>query len=265
MNVATHLGVADLDSEVLVVARNRWPEWQRDHNALRPIDELAELPGWLRAADRASADRVMLAFAQLSSPHGGDDTVATGVLTWVLVPGAVVLAFRLSAFSRRIDEILAAQLWLEARTFPWQHGHKVAANILMNTRRRVLRDLGVGEASAAKVVLLPPTADVWAEALSDAGRVEPTAEDELAEILTIARRQGVLGEDDIDLLLSLAGAADAAKPARSGRGHAGLMAPAASDVVAVARGVSSRTVRRRALHSVTALRAVCNAQQRTPA
>jgi len=265
MNVAMHLGVADPDSEVLVAGRSRWPEWQRDCAALRPIDELADLPGWLRAADRESADRVMLALAELSSPHGGDDTTATGMLTWVLVPGAVLLAFRLSPFSRRIDEILAAQLWLEARTFPWQHGHKVAANILMNTRRRVLRDLGVTDAAAARVIPLPPTADVWTEAVSDAGCVEPAPEDELAEILTVARRQGVLSEDDIDLLLSLAGAADAAKPARSGRGHAGLMAPAASDVVAAARGVSSRTVRRRALDSVTALRAVCHAQQPTPA
>ena len=97
------------------------------------VDELADLPAWLRAADWAEADRVLLALAQLSAPDGGDDVAATAALAWVLLPGASLLAFRLGRLSRRIDEILAAQLWVEARTFPWQRGHKVAANILSSS------------------------------------------------------------------------------------------------------------------------------------
>ena len=91
------------------------------------------------------------------------------------------------------------------------------------------------------------------------GAIE-AAEQELDDILEVATSRGALTPNDRDLLLSLAHAADAANPARSGRGHAGLMAPAASDAVAAECGVSSRTVRRRAARSVHALRVVCGTQ-----
>ncbi|CCH79302.1 conserved hypothetical protein [Nostocoides japonicum T1-X7] len=268
MSVATHLGLADHGSEVLALARQRWPHWQLRHGALVAIDEMDDLPAWLRDADWYAADEVLLTLAQLSAPDGGDDVAATGVLTWVLLPGASLLAFRLSRLSRRIDEILAAQLWVEARTFPWQRGHKVAANILMNTRKGVMRDLGIGEAgdrTGTRTIPFPPTAEVWAEAAHCVHPGGPTAEQELDDILEVATTRGALTPDDGDLLLSLAHAADAANPARSGRGHAGLMAPAASDAVAAERGVSSRTVRRRAARSVHALRVVCGTQQRASA
>ncbi len=266
MSVATHLGLAD-PGECLALARQRWPLWQRHHGALGAIDKLDDLPAWLRDADWDAADEVLLALAQLSAPDGGDDVSATGVLTWVLLPGANLLAFRLSRLSRRIDEILAAQLWVEARTFPWQRGHKVAANILMNTRKGVMRDLGIGHANptGTRTIPFPPTAEVWTEAAQCVHPGGPTAERELDDILEVATTRGALTPDDGDLLLSLAYAADAANPARSGRGHAGLMAPAASDAVAAERDVSSRTVRRRAARSVHALRVVCGTQRRASA
>lgn len=264
MSVATHLGLSEPDSEVLALAGQRWPGWQATHPHLRVVDELADLPAWLRAADWSDADRVLLALAQLSAPDGGDDVAAVGVLAWVLLPGASLLAFRLGRLSPRIDEILAAQLWVEARTFPWKRGHKVAANILMNTRKGVIRDLGLGELSA-RTIPFPPTAEVWTETALDRLPAEPTPEQELQEILDLATNKGALTGDEGDLLLDLAHAADLASPARSGRGHAGLMAPAASEAVAADRGVSARTVRRRAARSVSALRTVCGTPQRASA
>ncbi|WP_457255940.1 hypothetical protein [Pedococcus sp. P5_B7] len=264
MSVATHLGLADPDSEVLAVARQRWSRWQLSHEELLVVDELADLPGWLRAADWAEADRVLLALAQLSARDGGDDVAATAALAWVLLPGASLLAFRLGRLSRRIDEVLAAQLWVEARTFPWQRGHKVAANILMNTRKGVMRDLGIGEVGD-RTIPFPPSAQLWTEAAHCAHPAGPTAEQELLDILELAMSKGALSEDDGELLLGLAHAADRASPARSGRGHAGLMAPAASEAVAADRGVSARTIRRRAAGSVCALRTVCSTDQRASA
>jgi hypothetical protein len=264
MSVATHLGLADPDSEVLALAGQRRAGWQATHPELRVVDELADLPAWLRAADWADADRVLLALAQLSAPDGGDDVAATGALAWVLLPGASLLAFRLGRLSHRVDEILAAQLWVEARTFPWKGGHKVAANILMNTRKGVIRDLGLGELSG-RTIPFPPTAEVWDETAHDRQPAEPTPEQDLHDILELATSRGALTAEDGDLLLDLAHAADLASPARSGRGHAGLMAPAASEAVAADRGVSGRTVRRRAARSVSALRTVCGTQQRASA
>lgn len=263
MSVATHLGLVEPDSEVLALAGQRWAGWQATHPELRVVDELADLPAWLRAADWSDADRVLLALAQLSAPDGGDDVAATGALAWVLLPGASLLAFRLGRLSGRIDEILAAQLWVEARTFPWKRGHKVAANILMNTRKGVIRDLGLGEQSD-RTIPFAPTAELWTEAAHGHG-AGITPEDALQDILDLATSKGALARADGDLLLDLAHAADLASPARCGRGHAGLMAPAASEAVAADRGVSARTVRRRAARSVSALRTVCGTHQRASA
>lgn len=264
MSVATHLGLDEPDSEVLALAGQRWAGWQITHPELRVVDELADLPTWLRAADWSDADRVLLALAQLSAPDGGDDVAATGALAWVLLPGASLLAFRLARLSPRIDEILAAQLWVEARTFPWKRGHKVAANILMNTRKGVIRDLGLGELSD-RTIPFPPTAEVWTESAHDGYGAGTTPEDALQDILDVATSRGALTGADGDLLLDLAHAADLASPARCGRGHAGLMAPAASEAVAADRGISARTVRRRAARSVSALRTVCGTGQRASA
>jgi hypothetical protein len=268
MSVATHLGLTDPDKDVLAMARQRWPRWQASHQSLRVVDDLLDLPDWLRAADWAAADRVLLALAQLSAPDGGDDVAATGALAWVLLPGASLLAFRLGRLCRRIDEVLAAQLWVEARTFPWRRGHKVAANILMNTRKGVMRDLGFGaqaDPAWARSILVAPDADMWLNAIHYVHGNGPTPAQELQDLLQRAQAKGVLSDADGELLVSLAVAADQAHPARSGRGNAGLMAPAASEAVARSRGVSARTVRRHAARSVHALRAVYAADQRVPA
>ena len=66
-------------------------------------------------------------------------------LAWLLVPGACLLANRLATLSPVIDELVAAQLWIEVRTFGPGGGRRVAATILRNTRKGVLRELGVGD------------------------------------------------------------------------------------------------------------------------
>lgn len=263
MSVATQLGLDDPENDVLALARQSWSTWQVGHEPLRVVDDLLDLPAWLRGADRAEADRVLLALAELSSPEGGDDVCATGALVWLLLPGASLLAYRLSGLYHRIDHLLAAQLWVQARTFSWQRGQKVAANILMNTRKGVMRDLGVGDhagATWARSKPLPPDAEVWLEFAQRDHDDAPSPEVELAQVLEWACSQGVVAASDRELLLDLAQAADRAETTRCGRGYAGLMGPAASEAVAAARGISARTVRRRALLSVQALRAVCTAQ-----
>ena len=267
MSVANHLGLTDPDNDVLALARQRWPSWQASHEPLRVVDDLLDLPDWLRAADWAAADRVLLALAELSAPDGGDDVAATGALAWVLLPGASLLAFRLGRLCHRIDEVLAAQLWVEARTFPWRHGQKVAANILMNTRKGVMRDLGIGQRADptwARSIPVDPGADMWLDAAHYMDYAFPRPAEELQDLLELAQAKSVVSDADVELLLSLAVAADRARPARSGRGNAGLMAPAASEAVARSRGVSARTVRRHAARSVHALRAVWAADQRVP-
>lgn len=88
--------------------------------ARQRLEELLDLPAWLRSVDPESADAVLHRLAEPDSPTGGDDVTATGALAWLLLPAACLVAHRLRSLTTRIDEVVAAQLWLEVRTFPWQ-------------------------------------------------------------------------------------------------------------------------------------------------
>ena len=135
MSVAAHLGVGDPDRGLLGEARRCWPAWAGEHPSLGVVADLVDLQGWTYSVGRARADEVLHTLAMLASPSGGDDTAAAGALAWLLLPGACGIAWRLQQLSERIDETVAAELWVEVRSFPWQRLRKVAANILLNTRR----------------------------------------------------------------------------------------------------------------------------------
>lgn len=259
MSVATQLGLADLDSDLLGPARHRWPLWCEACPVLGVVEDVMDLPGWLHHAAPEDSDTVLLALARLASPSGGDDDVAARALAWVLLPGASLLAHRLRTLTHRIDEVVAAQLWVEARSFPWERGRKVAANILMNTRKGVLRDLDVGDPlrrgdpTWARAVVVSPDADLWGFLDARDPRPGPaTAEAELEEVFEQAVRAGVVTASDCDLLRGLADAADRAGGGAR-RGQGGLTARDASETVAQQWGVSARTVRRRAGRALHAL------------
>ena len=162
----------------------------------------------------------------------------------------------------RIDEVVAAQLWMEARTFGWQRGHKVAANILANTRKGVLRDLGVGEhlrtsdSTWFRTRPVAPDALLWNHLSLALDDVDQAARD-LADVLAEAIHQGLVTTHDCALLLRLAEAADAGGTRGSRRGQQGLMTPTASQAVAADLGVSARTVRRRAAKTLDVLSRSC--------
>lgn len=256
MSVATQLGLNHPDNEVLALARDRWSQWQDEQPALRVVEVLDDLPAWLvNQPDRDRADEVLLALAELSSPEGADDVAATGALTWLLLPGASTIASTLDPIAPQVDELLAAALWVEARTFPWQRGRRVAANILMNARKSVMRDLGLGSASGATwdrstVVDSHEIQDLCDQLPGDAG---PSPEVELRSLLDWACGQGVITDEDRALLVDVAEAADRHSTGGS-RGSGGLLGNRVSAEIAGGRGVSALTIRRRTHRCVAALR-----------
>ncbi len=268
MSVATQLGLSDPEQDLLWQARQAWPQWCQAYATLDVVGDLLDLPAWLKAADPADVDDVLHTLAMLGSPTGVDDVTAAGALTWLLLPGACLVAHRLRSLTPRIDEVVAAQLWLEVRGFPWQRQRKVAANIVMNTRRGVLRDLGVGENAResdpvwARAIRVEPGADVWHAVDARRHPDARPASIELAEILTWAIDTGILDQRDRDLLISLAVAADEAGITRTGCGLGGLCSRTVAATVARQAGVSPSTVRRRA---TGALRAVASAYAQIPA
>lgn len=260
MSVARMLGVDDAESPMMREARRRWTSWADHEPDLRQVGHLLDLPGWTRKADQRSKDEVLRTLAKLGSPSGGDDEAAVTALVWAMVPGAIRLSLRLSDLSPDVDGLVAAHLWIAARTFDWQRRGSVAGSIVRETRRAVLAELGVGEAGRrqdrawSQTTCLSPASPAWSVLDREVTAGEDSdASDELDQVLADARTCGGVSEVDLRLLLDLAVAADSAvTPIRHGRG--GLMAPAASEVVAGQLGVTSRTVRRRARRSLDALR-----------
>ena len=141
-------------------ARSGRPGWPRIRGSAWSRTSTTSGPG-CRPVDREASDEVLLALAMLAAPDGGDDIAAAAALAKCLLPGACRLAGWLSTLPprevfrdsqpvmagawsavERVNELVASQLWIEVRTFPWRRRSKVAANILINTRVGVLREVG---------------------------------------------------------------------------------------------------------------------------
>jgi hypothetical protein len=296
MNVGDLLGLDD-GSELLRQARQRWATWVAADSRLAVVNDFGDLRDWLAIADRAAADDVLLALAMLAAPDGGDDVAAAGALAKCLLPGACRLAAWLATQRRHMlpgdislaTELVASQLWIEVRGFPWRRGKKVAANILMNTRAGVLRECGdstqVGRTDQTWVhtALVEPFAtcdpgdvDVDVEPCGRGERrmpatgwnpcllTDPTPgpgdapaspREELLAVLAWACEEDVISADDRFLLLCLVEEAARVDTRRTGRGYGGLMANDISERVAPRVGFSDKTVRRRASKSMRALAA----------
>ncbi len=255
MSVAAQLGLHDTDGDLLASARAGWPYWQETHPCLAVCPDLLDLPGWIREADPARADEVLLCLARLSATDGGNDPAATVALCWLLLPGACRLAATLTGVTSRVDEAVAAQLWIQARTYRWRTGHRVAANILANTRKAILRDLGLAGPEHSWSRTVP--AD-HLERLVARAKIAP-AGDEAAVyrahgLLDHAQALGVLKQGDRAFVLDLAAAASGNDSTRDRRGYAGLLGEGACATVAARWGVSRSTVVRRAKRTVGALR-----------
>lgn len=307
MSVGDQLGLDD-NSELLDQARQKWPAWVATDPRLGVVDNFDDLRSWLPTVDHEESDQVLLAMAMLAAPDGGDDIAAAAALAKCLLPGACRLAGWLSTLPprevfrdsqpvmagtwsavERVDELVASQLWIEVRTFKWRRLRKVAANILINTRVGVLREVGdffyvsradrtwanttlVESFSAGDITSADggagysaemPTERVTGalfhrpEILADAGpeQEEPTATEELLELLAWACDHEVISPADRYLLLCLVEEADRVETRRLARGYGGLLSNEVSSRVAPRIGVSGATVRRHGSRTVRALAA----------
>ncbi|MFJ9314201.1 hypothetical protein ACIRN4_08430 [Pimelobacter simplex] len=305
MSVGDQLGLDD-NSELLDQARQKWPAWVATDPRLGVVDNFDDLRSWLPTVDHEESDQVLLALAMLAAPDGGDDIAAAAALAKCLLPGACRLAGWLSTLPprevfrdsqpvmagtwsavERVDELVASQLWIEVRTFKWRRLRKVAANILINTRVGVLREVGdffyvsradrtwanttlVESFSAGDLTSADGGAGYSAEMpteratgalfhrpeiLADAGpeQEEPTATEELLELLAWACDHQVISPADRYLLLCLVEEADRVETRRLARGYGGLLSNEVSSRVAPRIGVSEATVRRHGSRTVRAL------------
>ena len=257
MSVTQQLGLDEPGGGLLAQGHRWWAAGAREHPGLAVVEDLAELPAWLSAAPPAARDEVLGALSGLAAADDAQASLpAAVVLAWLLAPGACLLAHRLREVSAEVDALVAGQLWIEVCTFGPGRGRRVAASILWNTRNAVLREVGVGihsETAWAHRVALEPAHPAWERLPAPGGGQDGPGSVELGVLVQQACAARVVDGADVELLVDLAAAAHAAAPTYRGQRRAGLMAPAAAARAAADRGVSARTVRRRAQRSVDAL------------
>lgn len=238
------------------------PRWAERHPALDGLDSAADVAAATRQGSEADRDDVLIALAELASPDGGDSSEAAALLCQLLIPAVVstLLAGLSGARGLSRDDVtnlVAAQLWVAARTFPWQTHRKVAVSIQWTVRRAVLAELGfanhlvrVDRTWAATSAAGDQRLDALAP-MSDQGDVP--AEQELELLLANAVERGVVSRSDVELLWTLVLESQQV----SGRyTSCGLMSEQVSELVGARLGVAGRTVRRRAARALDRLRAM---------
>jgi hypothetical protein len=256
MSSMQHVGLTWPALAERVERSGRWPSWVAAEPVLASVSGLGEVVAI--AADRADpgrADVLLAALVRLGAADGGNDQDAAHAVALLLAAGAGRLARQLRNLSQDIDEMVAGQVWLQIREFPWRRRRRaIARNILMDARRAVLADLGVDTASRCRgvVVILVDTIEVGAidggsGILLDHERSGRSGDElTLVEVLQWATGKGVVSDQDAAILLELA-RLEVVGVVR------GLNSAAEISAVATRRGVNEKTVRRsrdRALRSL---------------
>lgn len=246
MSVAESFGVTA--DQINGLIDSNWPEWVAETPELELVPASDRLFDWLRKAPPREADMVLRALARLSHDQAGGSADAGLVLAWVMMPAATLLAHRLRFMSEEIDEHVAAQLWIAVRTFPWSTTGKVAANLKLNLRKNVVRELTSTSSHLPLDERRLPPAEERLDAI-----------EELIEILGDGLKAEVIDQDDFDLLMAVMDAADELEPP-SGPG-VGIVGDRVSARIGELHGCTARTIRRRIKRSTDALSQLAQEQQ----
>lgn len=257
MSVASCLDLDDVTTGRLAQATLRWPQWQVTEPALESIGGIRELRDWLSTADAATSDTVLVPLARMASAgHDTEDAVLAGaVLAWVLVPGATRVAQRLAGGGiAYLDQAVAAQLWIEVRTSAHLQ-HKVAANILLNTRAGLLDDCGLRQGRGQQLILFDPADCELCDLLPSVFLKEvERSSDELGRLLAWALARQVISAGEHALLLGLVVAIQEVGVSRSrGKPRGGILGDRVTAHVGADLGIGASTVRRRAGRLIDAL------------
>lgn len=255
MSVATALRM-DRDGVQHVIGQ-RWADWLRRRPDLADVNEPTDLDRWLFASGPARADKVLRAFTWLSAADGADDHDAALVLAWVMLPAAQALARRLAPCGVS-DDLVAAQLWIDVRSYPWNSNAKVAPRLAGLVRRHLVETMKQDRAELPFSALCEPSTGGGAGEAVDrlvgpAPVIDRDAMAELVAVLETGCRDGVISVEDRALLLDVVAVASEASGDWADGGYITPWAKQVSDHVGMIRGVDGRTVRRRTTASVQAL------------
>src|SRR5215207_1151597 len=257
LSVVEQLGVADL-AQGLAEARQLWQDWVEQDPRIASAPAVDGLRDWLMLVGIDAADEVLHALVQIGSPSGRDCRPAAWVVAWALLPGAIAVARRAPA-GPETDALVASQLWLEIRQFPWWRHQKVAGNVLANMRSVLAREGMLKRPSWAERRTVP-TDRLPEQQLHQ--QVSP--DEELIDVLSWGEQVGLIGSGDRLLLSSLVEQTNRLGVRTVCRSGQGLMSASALAETAAEFGLSPGTVRRRARRSIDALASACRSGQFEP-
>lgn len=237
----------------------RWDTWVPAQPVLAQVASAVALVDAVQDRDQpARANQLLLALVRVGSADGGVDETAATFVASLLAPGANRIIRGLSSLGPEVDGIVAGQLWLQVRDYPWRVRPKaVAKNTLMDTRRAVLRDYGASTYRRAALVPLasPEEASTADHALERVQFEQQVPDLALLQLLVWATAWGVLRNGDAALLwdLVLVDAQILTDPSER-LSHGGAGSVRAADQLAGSRGLTARHVRRKRDLAVSALR-----------
>lgn len=247
MSVETALGVSY--ETAMAIQKNRWPDWSAQCAAMDRVG-CSDVRGWLRPGAGVDGRRALHRLAFLAAIDGGDDVDAAKVLAWAMLPAACRIARQLADLDPDIDAFVAAQLWIEVRTFNWRDSRQVAGTLSASLRRSLLRESGIGAPRQPELDDTPWP--VLLERLAGEPANEHLASREvLLRVLDWGVESGTIEPADRVLLLDMVDAAHADPKHRSPRrvlfGTSTLLSPRL--------GITPRSVRRRGRRALDALAA----------
>ena len=252
------LGVADL-AQGLAEARQLWQDWVEQDPRLASAPAVDGLRDWLMLVGIDAADEVLHTLVQIGSPSGRDCGPAAWVVAWALLPGAIAVIRRRASADPETDALVASQLWLEIRQFPWWRHQKVAGNVLANIRSAIAREGALKRPSWAERRTVP-TDRLPEQQLHE----QVSSREELSDVLSWGEQVGLIGSGDRLLLSSLVEHTDRLGVRMVCRSGEGLMSASALAKTAAEFGLSPGTVRRRARRSIDALASACRSGQFAP-
>ncbi len=110
--------------------------WAAAEPALAGIGTAGELAETVHnGGDPARADELLGALVRLAAVDGGNEEDAALLVAHLLGNGTRKLALQLRDLSADIDDLLAGELWLQIRTFPWRRRRRAYAKSLLPIAR----------------------------------------------------------------------------------------------------------------------------------
>lgn len=218
-----------------LASSDKWTQWAQHEPRLDGFASFDEVrAAWRRRDERCY--QVVAGLASLGSRRGGDDDDAALAVVVLLEDGVKRVAMTLADLCE-VDDVNAT-VWEEVKSAEPQLGRHAARYLLQRTRQRLSRP-------AAGMVSRVDTTSLEAAMSSAHSQNEdrdlriavPQVEDpveDLADLFSWATGVGVIGPEDVDLLVELMAAE-----------NEGLGREEAQRVVGERRGVGMRTIRRR--------------------